>query len=115
MTESQMSEAACARPERCAEDLKSALRKIALVEAEESNAVESALEGTEYWGAFIGLPPRIELLDDGRGAKLLAPLSYVRPDGSEWPVPAGAWLDGASIPRPFWSLMGGPFEGTYRN
>jgi hypothetical protein len=78
--------------------------------------VESALEGVgEDWGAYAGLPPRVELLDDGRGAHLLAPLSYRRPDGSDWPVPTGAWLDGASIPRPLWSLIGGPFEGRYRN
>lgn len=69
----------------------------------------------ETWGAYHGLPPRIQLEDDGRTATLLSPLSYVGPDGSEWPVPTGARLDGASIPRPLWTLIGGPFEGRYRN
>ena len=29
--------------------------------------------------------------------------------------PAGSVVDGASIPQVFWSLVGGPFEGEYRN
>ena len=100
------------------QDLNSALLRIASLDWQEAPAAaeESVLEGVgEDWGAYTGLPPRVELLDDGRGAHLLAPLSYRRPDGSDWPVPTGAWLDGASIPRPFWSLIGGPFEGRYRN
>jgi uncharacterized protein DUF1353 len=32
-----------------------------------------------------------------------------------WIAPAGSEVDGASIPRSLWSLMGGPFEGKYRN
>ena len=98
-------------------DLNSALLKIASLEWQETaTAEELLLEGLEEdWGAYTGLPPRVELLDDGRGAHLLAALSYRRPDGSDWPVPPGAWLDGASIPRPLWSLIGGPFEGRYRN
>jgi hypothetical protein len=96
--------------------LEAALARIAALDWAEEPAAAQWLEGVDgEWGAFTGLPPRIELLDDGRGAKLLAPLSYARPDGSEWPVPAGAWLDGASIPRIFWTLIGGPFEGRYRN
>jgi hypothetical protein len=67
------------------------------------------------FGAFVGLPPSIALLADGRQARLLAPLTFVRADGSEWPVPAGVELDGASIPKIFWSLIGGPFEGRYRD
>jgi hypothetical protein len=51
-------------------------------------------------GRHTGLPPRVELLDDSRGAHLLAPLAYRRPAAACWPVPTGAWLDGASIPRP---------------
>ena len=99
-------------------DLNAALLKIASLDWQEGPAggMESALEGVgEDWGAYSGLPPKVELLDDGRGAHLLAPIAYRRPDGSDWPVPTGAWLDGASIPRPFWSLIGGPFEGRYRN
>jgi len=73
------------------------------------------LESSEDWGSFTGRPPQIQLEADGRTATLLAPVSFTRPDGTAWPVPAGAWLDGASIPQPFWSLVGGPFEGKYRD
>jgi hypothetical protein len=30
-------------------------------------------------------------------------------------VPAKAVVDGASIPKLFWSILGGPYEGKYRN
>jgi hypothetical protein len=53
--------------------------------------------------------------DDGRNMTLLEPFEYVDPSGAKWPVPPGATLDGASIPKLFWSLIGGPFEGRYRN
>jgi Protein of unknown function (DUF1353) len=32
-----------------------------------------------------------------------------------WVAPAGSVVDGASIPRSLWTIMGGPFEGKYRN
>jgi hypothetical protein len=31
-----------------------------------------------------------------------------------WEAPTGLIVDGASIPMPFWSIIGGPFEGLYR-
>jgi hypothetical protein len=46
---------------------------------------------------------------------LLAPLTFTRTDCSHWPVPAEIELDGASIPKALWSLIGGPFEGRYRD
>ena len=80
-------------------------------------AGEAALEGPPRdHGRFDGLPLRIVFNtddDDRRYANLLAPVAYTQPDGDNWPVPEGAWLDGASIPRPFWSLIGGPFSGLY--
>jgi hypothetical protein len=36
-------------------------------------------------------------------------------DGLRWTVPSGATSDGASIPKIFWSLVGGPLDGPYRN
>lgn len=30
-------------------------------------------------------------------------------------APAGARVNGASVPRAFWSIIGGPFEEKYRN
>ena len=53
--------------------------------------------------------------DDGRAMILTEPFEYVDANGKQWPVPKGTTVDGASIPRPFWSVIGGPFEGKYRN
>jgi hypothetical protein len=64
-------------------------------------------------GRFSG-QLRIELQDDGREVTLLEPFAYVDAAGVAWAVKAGAHLDGASIPRAFWSVVGGPFEGRYR-
>jgi len=52
---------------------------------------------------------------DGRTMTLTKPFSFVGPNCNRWDVPAGAILDGASIPQILWSLMGGPFEGLYRD
>lgn len=47
--------------------------------------------------------------------QLLKPYSYVDSCGLVWDVPAGAKVDGATIPQIFWSITGGPFEGRFRN
>jgi len=46
---------------------------------------------------------------------LITELRYTDPHGEVWIAPAGSVVDGASIPRYLWSIMGGPFEGQYRN
>lgn len=46
---------------------------------------------------------------------LLNELRYTDPKGVVWIAPAGSVVDGASIPKSLWSIMGGPFEGKYRN
>lgn len=79
---------------------------------EERSGLESGVTG---FGSYFGLPPHVALLPDGRLGKLLAPIEYIQHAGKRWPVPAGASLDGASIPRPLWSIIGGPFEGRYRD
>jgi hypothetical protein len=53
--------------------------------------------------------------DDGRSMTLVEPFAYVDPRASRWPAPAGAVVNGASIPRAFWSLIGGPFSGEFRD
>jgi hypothetical protein len=65
-------------------------------------------------GQFSG---KLELLalDDGRIMKLLRPYRYTDAAGLAWDVPEGIELDGASIPRIFWSVTGGPWDGPYRN
>jgi hypothetical protein len=66
------------------------------------------------WGYYSGqVEARWE--NDGRHMTLLSELRYTDPDGVVWIAPAGSVVDGASIPRVLWSLMGGPFEGKYRN
>ena len=52
--------------------------------------------------------------EDGRTMTLLQPLSYVDPRCLAWDVPAGTQVDGASIPRAFWAVIGGPFSGRFR-
>jgi hypothetical protein len=66
------------------------------------------------WGYYSGqVEARWE--NDGRRMTLLSELRYTDPEGVVWIAPAGSVVDGASIPRALWSLMGGPFEGKYRN
>jgi hypothetical protein len=59
--------------------------------------------------------PVVKLLPDGRNIQLISDLTFVDEADLEWPVPKGAEVDGASIPKPFWSIIGGPYEGKYRD
>jgi len=54
-------------------------------------------------------------LDNGRDMLLRETFRFVDSANREWVAPAGSVVNGASIPAPFWSLIGGPFEGKYRN
>lgn len=76
---------------------------------------EAAIEAAPGHGHYTNAPPLAEWLDDGRHMQLKRPFGYVQESGREWPVPSEAVIDGASIPKVFWSLIGGPFEGQYRN
>lgn len=66
------------------------------------------------WGYFSG-PIETRWENDGVTMVLLNELRYTDPYGEVWVAPAGSRVDGASIPRPFWSLIGSPFSGKYRN
>lgn len=46
---------------------------------------------------------------------LLEPFAYADPTGVRWLAPQGSEVNGASIPQPFWSVIGGPFAGRFRN
>jgi hypothetical protein len=46
--------------------------------------------------------------------ELVAPFTYIDSHNVSWSVPAGTRVDGASIPSVFWSIMGAPFTGKYR-
>ncbi|MER9028186.1 DUF1353 domain-containing protein [Mesorhizobium sp. M0674] len=65
-------------------------------------------------GHFVGTF-QAEFLDDGRKIRLLQPYEFDDDNGKQWNVPSGTEVDGASIPKPLWSITGGPFEGKYRN
>ncbi len=52
---------------------------------------------------------------DGREMTLIQPISFIDSTSKRWDAPAGSVINGASIPSAFWSLIGGPFEGKYRN
>ena len=53
--------------------------------------------------------------ENGRDMILRDTFRYVDASNREWTAPAGAVVNGASIPAAFWSVIGGPFEGQYRN
>src|SRR5262245_19425098 len=72
--------------------------------------IAGATEWVQYNGETI-----TKWNSDGRTMTLLGELRYTDPHGEEWIAPIGSIVDGASIPRYLWSIMGGPFEGKYRN
>jgi hypothetical protein len=53
--------------------------------------------------------------DDGRNMTLERDFTYIDPQGKRWLAATGSEINGASIPQLFWSVIGGPFEGTFRN
>lgn len=63
----------------------------------------------EYVGELIWKPQK-----DGRTMKLVQPFAFVDAAKLKWNVPKDATVDGASIPRLLWTIIGGPFEGKYR-
>jgi hypothetical protein len=66
------------------------------------------------FGSFPA-PPQTEWNGDGRTMRLLKDFQYIDPSGTTWTAPANSTIDGASIPQIFWSIIGGPFEGEYRD
>jgi Protein of unknown function (DUF1353) len=76
--------------------------------------VEQTIAGATKWGYYSG-EPVTKWNPDGRTMTLLTELRYTDPKGEVWVAPPGSLVDGASIPRYLWSVMGGPFEGRYRN
>jgi hypothetical protein len=83
-------------------------------ESAEPSGVEQSVSAPSKWGSFNG-EPVTKWNRDGRTMTLLTELRYTDPNGNVWVAPIGSIVDGASIPRYLWSVMGGPFEGKYRN
>ncbi len=59
--------------------------------------------------------PKVEMLSDGLELRLLEDFVYIDPRGKVWLAPKDFIVDGASIPRAFWTVVGGPLDGKYRN
>jgi hypothetical protein len=71
----------------------------------------------DRFGRFSG-NPKAEWLSNPQGEdrdmRLLDDFWYEDPQGQRWLAPEGAVVNGASIPRVFWTLVGSPFTGKYR-
>lgn len=65
-------------------------------------------------GRYVGTI-KVTWNSDGRRMTLVDDFAYLDPDGVEWLAPKGSVTDGASIPLFAWSIIGGPFEGVYRD
>ncbi len=77
-------------------------------------AVTAASISAFAYGRFVGnIITKWE--DDGRYMTLVESFEYIDGNGRSWKVPGGVRVDGASIPSIFWPIIGGPFEGKYRN
>lgn len=65
------------------------------------------------FGAFRPERPRTEWMEDGEGMRLLENFNFIDGDWI-WKCPAGSVVNGASIPRFFWRIIGSPMRGKYR-
>lgn len=66
------------------------------------------------WGRFIG-EVKVIWLDNGNQMQLTENFQYIAPDNTIWTAPKGLVVDGATIPRVAWPIIGAPFNGIYRN
>lgn len=68
----------------------------------------------EYFGTFSQGPEGIFLTSVPRPLlELRQDFTYLDPNGMAWTAPKGITVDGASIPRELWSIVGSPFSGNY--
>ena len=51
---------------------------------------------------------------DGKHMYLTQAFGYVDKTGKTWCAEKGTRIDGASIPRAFWRVIGSPYTGKYR-
>ena len=70
---------------------------------------------TPGWGRFEGEVETAWVGNDDRRMRLLRAFTYIDPQGKRWTAPRGSLIDGASIPRPLWTIVGSPFTGLYRD
>ena len=67
-------------------------------------------------GQFSGDPVTRWLAEagDDRKMQILEEFTFTDTAGKVWKAPVGSVVNGASIPRPLWSLVGSPYTGDYR-
>jgi len=65
-------------------------------------------------GIFLG-EVKVLWLADPRKMQLLEDFVYLDSNGLEWRATKGSIIDGASIPKFFWRVIGSPFIGLYRD
>lgn len=63
---------------------------------------------------FYGDCITLWLPGEPRKMELTRDFSFVDGKGKKWVAPAKSVIDGASIPRFFWRIIGSPFNGLYR-
>lgn len=85
------------------------LSKIALLLALGFSADTAWAQYGRFEGELI-----LNMSEGDRDAIVVKAFEYIGPDDQRWPVPSNTIVNGASIPRPLWSLVGSPFTGFYR-
>lgn len=61
------------------------------------------------------VPVHVAWLADGRKCMLLKDVVYVDPEGGVWTAYKGSIVNGLSIPRFFWRVLGSPYTGVSRD
>jgi len=79
--------------------------------------VAKKVKKADDFGAFSG-EPKTHWVGTGAGAnrkmELLETFTYLDPDGKTWEAAMPRRVDGASIPRALWTIVGSPYTGCYR-
>lgn len=98
-------------------NLRGGLKRMMPVRPEGGLYESAARKAQEHGGASVGYfvgDPVAVWTPDGDRMILEKDFAYVDPKTKRWGAPRGAILDGASIPRALWSLVGSPYRGKYR-
>ena len=78
---------------------------------------ETPQGGSMSHGDFSGEPKTDWLTEDGREDRRMTVLEdfwFCDPKRRRWDAPKGSIVDGASIPRALWTIVGSPYTGDYR-
>ncbi|QDU60776.1 hypothetical protein Pan216_16280 [Planctomycetes bacterium Pan216] len=73
-----------------------------------------AIDEDRPYGYYVG-DVTTEWNSGGRDMTLQQDFTYVDASERVWLAPSGSVVNGASIPREFWSVIGSPFAGEYRD